>query len=262
MPIYIGTSGYVYDDWQGPFYPTDLPRERWLEYYSQQFSIVEVNLTFYRLPASPVFRHWAGRTPQDFQFVLKGSRQITHLKRLDNCHEELAVFFERASELGDKLRTVLWQLPPKFSHDPDLLELFLAEVERVQVVFGRFRQAFEFRDISWFHEEVYEILARFGVAVVLADWPFAASVQEVLFRSQDDDIRPRIVVPLTADFLYVRCHGPATPTGSAYTPDDINYLANALRPPLVGKDGYIFFRNKTNAYAVQNAQGLKAALEA
>jgi uncharacterized protein YecE (DUF72 family) len=280
MEVYLGTSGYVHEDWRGRFYPKNLPQEQWLEYYSHHFNAVEVNLTFYRLPASPVFRHWHTRTPGDFRFVLKGSREVSHVKRLRDCHEILAEFFERASELEDKLSCVLWQLPPKFSHDLELLEDFLAEMERVQVVYGKVRQAFEFRDISWFGDEVYEILTRFGVAITLADWPFNVrilglesgilekpNIQYSRFKIQSEretisnNLQPEISIPMTSDFLYYRLHGPASAQGAAYSRTEIKRLAEQLHLFTEGhRDIYIFFNNDAKAYAIKNAQQLAISL--
>lgn len=266
MAVYLGTSGYVYPDWQGRFYPKDLPQEARLEYYSQHFNAVEINLTFYRLPVSPVFRHWQTRTPVDFRFVLKGSRPITHTHHLRDCHDLLAEFFERASELGEKLACVLWQLPPKLAHDVELLEEFLEEMERVQVVYGKFRQAIEFRDISWFDEPVYAILKQFNVAVVMANWPFETRIQNIEDRIQNKShipkettgekkgIRPSIDVPFTADFLYFRFHGPATAETSPYTKGDLKLIARQIKPYSTNRDLYAFFNNNAKAYAVKNAR--------
>ena len=265
--IYLGTSGYSYEDWRERFYPRELPPEQWLEYYSQHFKAVEINLTFYRLPASPVFRHWQSRTPDDFRFVLKGSQLITHTNRLRECHEQLAEFFERASELGEKLSGVLWQLPPKFPHASELLEEFLAEVARVQIVYGKFRQAFEFRDISWFDEPVYTILKNYNAAVVLADWPFDLRIRNYELGIGEEigtkaNLRSTIEVPLTSDFLYLRLHGPAAAVSQPYAPGDIQKFAELVRSVEADEcDGYIFFHNTAQAYAIQNATEIKNILE-
>ena len=264
MTVYIGTSGYGHPDWQGLFYPKELTRSQWLEYYSQHFNSVEIEATFFGLPASPVFRHWRLRTPKDFHFFLKGSRQITHHERLRDCHDLLAEFFQRASELQEKLAGVLWQLPPKFGHDVELLEEFLGEMERVQVVYGKVRQAFEFGDISWFREEVYEILERFGVAIAIADGLFNLQInngEPVTEKARGEyDVRPLIDVPPTADFFYLRRHGPADVIGAAYTRQELEALARELQPLLTDRDSYIFFTNDRNASATGNGQELQKLL--
>lgn len=261
--VSIGTSGYSYPDWQGRFYPTDLPQARWLEYYAEHFSAVELNVTFYRLPASPTFRHWRTRTPKDFRFVVKGSRLITHQQRLHDCHEPLAALFERASELQEKWAGILWQLPPRFDHDPDLLQQFLEEVERVQLVYGKVRQAIEFRDPSWLEASTYRILEAFQVAIVLADQPFAMHLSRSPSEPTDHDQRTHhrnhhhFMIPQTANFHYVRCHGPVARNGSAYSEEQIGALAQELVPYLPTNDVYVFFTNDTQAEAITNAQQLQ-----
>lgn len=265
--IAIGTSGYAYPHWRGIFYPTDLAPSRWLEYYSQHFSVVEINLTFYKLPASPVFRHWRLRTPADFQFVLKGSQLISHTKRLSDCHSELAEFFERASELNEKLRCVLWQLPARFSHDPELLRDFLEELQQIQVVFGKVRQAFEFRDPSWFETSIYEILQEFQAAVVLADWPFNIRPAQDGEYTTDHDGRTHhqahhhFVVPATAPFFYVRRHGPTPEYASAYSLGELQVIARELEDYQKTHDVYLFFNNDAKGYAPQNAEQLVELLQ-
>ncbi len=276
--IFVGTSGYSYLDWQGRFYPNDLSQSDWLAYYCRYFQTVESNLTFFKLPASPVFRHWRGRTPKDFRFMLKGPREITHRKRLKDCHEELAEFFERASELKEKLAGVLWQVPPRFSHDRELLRDFLAELTRAQIVFGKIRQAFEFHDPSWFEEPIYAVLRDFQAALVVGDRPFdirlesqgisRATNQEkakapTLLQTTDHDQRTHhrlhhhFVVPQTADFVYVRRHGPAGAEPSSYSDSQLDDLAAQLQRFPRQSDVYVFFNNARNAYAITDAQYLQ-----
>ena len=113
--IFIGTSGYSYKHWIDKFYPKDLPQKRWLEFYAQHFNSVELNVTFYRLPKESLFENWYKRTPSNFRFVIKGSRFITHIKRLQDCKEPLNLFMQRAANLKDKLSCILWQTPPSLS---------------------------------------------------------------------------------------------------------------------------------------------------
>ena len=116
--IFIGTSGYNYPHWwNGVFYPSDLPQKKWLEFYTEYFSTVELNVSFYRLPKKEVFEGWYKRTPKKFVFAVKGSRFITHIKRLKDCREPLSLLFDHASSLKEKLGVVLWQLPPRFEFE-------------------------------------------------------------------------------------------------------------------------------------------------
>ena len=123
--ILIGTSGYNYPHWwNGVFYPSDLPQRKWLEYYAEYFDTVELNVSFYRLPKKEVFEGWYKRTPKHFLFAVKGSRFITHIKRLKDCRDPLSLLFEHASPLKEKLGVVLWQLPPRFKFQKERLEEF------------------------------------------------------------------------------------------------------------------------------------------
>ncbi len=147
--ILIGTSGYNYPHWwNGIFYPADLPQRKWLEFYAEHFDTVELNVSFYRLPAKEVFQGWHKRTPKKFSFGLKGSRFITHIKRLKECREPLSLLLEHASPLKEKLGAVSGNFPPRFRFQKERLEEFcvlLATLPRSKLL----RHAFEFRDESW-----------------------------------------------------------------------------------------------------------------
>jgi len=137
----IGCSGFNYRDWKGNFYPEYLPQKKWLEYYCTVFKTVELNVTFYRLPLVTTVEKWYAETPSDFAFSLKGSRFITHIKRLLDPEESLDLFFERAMLLKEKLKVVLWQFSPGFKIDLERLSRFLKLLENYPV-----RNTFEFRN--------------------------------------------------------------------------------------------------------------------
>jgi hypothetical protein len=148
--IRIGTSGYNYPHWwHGIFYPTDLPQRKWLEFYSDFFDSVELNVSFYRLPKKEVFKSWYKRTPSHFSFAVKGSRFITHMKRLKDCREPLTLLLDHAAPLKEKLGVLLWQLPPRFTFQRERLEEFCVLLSTLPRSKG-LRHAFEFRDDSWF----------------------------------------------------------------------------------------------------------------
>jgi len=161
--LYVGTSGWQYADWRGPFYPEKLAQARWLGHYSERFQVVEVNNTFYQLPEASTFARWERETPADFVVVVKMSRYLTHLKRLREPAEPVARFMTRARELGRKLGAVLVQLPPRFGAAPERLEETLARFD------PGVRVAVEFRDDSWYSDEVRAVLERHRAALVLAD---------------------------------------------------------------------------------------------
>ncbi|MFA4875143.1 MAG: DUF72 domain-containing protein [bacterium] len=238
--IYIGTSGFSYEHWEdGVFYPPDLPRARQLEFYCEHFSTVELNVTFYRLPQKATFQSWRRRTPSEFCFAIKGSRYITHVKRLKEPGDSLRMLFENARPLLPKISVVLWQLPPRFRCDLDRLTLFVKLLKRRRSV----RHAFEFRDESWFCEEVFELLGSAGMTVCRAD-------------------RPKFDVefPLEQPFEYIRRHGPQSARlyGGCYSDDELRRDAEEIkRWAKSGKDVFIYFNNDAQGWAVKNAIRLK-----
>ncbi len=163
MNLFVGTSGYSYKPWKGKFYPEDLPASEWLSYYAQRFSTVEINNTFYRVPKPEVLEGWARQVPDTFRFGVKASRRITHIKRLKNVAEETAFFLRAASSLGEKLGVVLFQLPPNLKKDFDRLRAFL------DLLPSPGRYALEFREPSWFDDEVFAELRSRGCALCAAD---------------------------------------------------------------------------------------------
>src|SRR5437588_7644333 len=130
MQVWLGTSGWQYRDWRGRFYPHDLPQARWLEHYAERFRTVEVNNSFYRLPSAETFAAWRRRTPDDFVFVVKASRYLSHIKRLLDPEEPVDLFVDHARHLGDKLGPVLLQLPPTMQVEHERLRRALARFGR------------------------------------------------------------------------------------------------------------------------------------
>ena len=163
MNLNVGTSGFSYKEWKGPFYPEKLPAKDMLRFYSGQLPAVEINNTFYRLPKREVIANWAEQVPETFRFSIKASRRITHFKRLKETDEVLEYLLAAVDVLGDRLGVVLFQLPPNFKKDMDRLAPFL------EMLPGDVRAAFEFRNASWFDDEVYDALRAHGAALVVAD---------------------------------------------------------------------------------------------
>ncbi|MGH8274518.1 MAG: DUF72 domain-containing protein, partial [Gammaproteobacteria bacterium] len=199
--VWIGTSGWSYDHWRDAFYPEDTPHAEWLDYYAGRLASVEINASFYRLPAKKTLHDWAKRVPADFLFAFKASRYLTHMKKLKPAAQSRKRMLERARELGKHLGPILFQLPPHWRANPERLDRFLGELPR------RYRYAFEFRDESWWSDEIFEALERHGAAFV---W--------------SDIARRRAPLADTAEFHYVRWHGPGE---DAYTG---RYGRNRLRP--------------------------------
>jgi len=163
MDLWVGTSGYSYKEWKGSFYPEDLPDKDMLAAYARQLPSVEINNTFYRLPTVALLKSWGEQVPENFRFVLKASRRITHIKRLKECEEDTAYLFETAQTLGARLGAILFQLPPFLRKDVPRLEGFLELIPRHS------RAAFEFRHESWFEKEIYDALKGKGCALCFAD---------------------------------------------------------------------------------------------
>jgi len=238
--IRIGTSGWHYDHWVGPFYPDGMKADDFLAFYAERFDAAEINNSFYQLPSAETLAHWRDTVPAGFRFSAKASRYITHMKKLKDPEASLARFLERIAVLDPKLGPLLFQLPPNWHANVERLEAFLAALPQDR------RCAFEFRDESWWIDEVYDALKRHGAAFC----PFELAGQEA-------------PVELTADVLYLRLHGPGDAYQGAY--DDARLRAWADR--LVawrreGRDVWCFFDNDEAGYAAANAARLKELVDA
>ena len=236
--VFIGTSGWHYDHWRGPFYPSKLPKTRWLEFYAGHFDTVEVNSSFYRLPSEAAVGGWRRGTPPGFTFSMKASRYITHLKRLKDSAEAVRRFTERVKILEGKLGPLLYQLPPNMKRDDRRLESFLAGLP------PGYRHAVEFRHSSWYNEAVFAILRRYGIGLCLLDMP---------------ELRSPLVV--TAGFAYIRFHGKDELYTGSYPDGELAGWADKLVSLAAGLEAvYIYFNNDYQAHAVDNARTLAGYL--
>ncbi|MFN7994140.1 MAG: DUF72 domain-containing protein [Bryobacteraceae bacterium] len=233
--VCIGTSGWHYRHWYGPFYPEKLPACKMFEFYSQHFDTVELNNTFYRLPLESGLEKWRSAAPKGFCFAAKGSRFLTHMKKLKNPETGIHHFFERVDRLRPKLGPVVFQLPPFWDVDAERLEGFVHALPK------RHRYAFEFRNPTWHTEEIYRILRRYNAAFCIFEIAGFASQYHI-----------------TADFTYVRLHGPEGAYQGSYSPSALQGWAGRIdrwRREL--KAVYVYFDNDQAAYAVDNALSLK-----
>ena len=239
--ILVGTSGYNYQHWKGVFYPKEIKQNKWLEFYSQHFNTVELNVTFYRLPQKKAFQSWYERAPRDFAFVIKGSRYITHIKRLNACAAPLNLFFKNAAPLKEKLFCVLWQLPPSLKIDLKRLEKFVNILKRK---YSFCKHSFEFRHQSWFNDITYEIFEKNNINLCIAHSPNLAVYE----------------VP-TSDFLYFRFHGGQRLYSSNYTDQELKEWAQKTKKLSRGKKiVFAFFNNDASGFAVKNALRLRRLL--
>lgn len=229
--IHIGTSGWRYDHWRGPFYPADLSGEDMLGYYAAHFKTVEVNYSFYRLPDPKTLQNWLARTPQGFIFACKASRYTTHVKRLKDPPKSFENYFPRVDLLGEKLGPILFQTPPRFLPDAARLADFIAALP------SGHHYAFEFRDRRWFCDPVRETLAKANCAFCIFDL--------------DGEPSPFWT---TADFAYIRLHGPGEPYQDSYADDALRGWARRIRGfSRKNLDVYCFFNNDRAAFAPKNA---------
>jgi len=241
---FIGTSGWSYKHWaNGIFYPQGMKPSAWLNHYGQVFESVEINNSFYRLPEKQVFEKWYNLTPPNFRFAVKASRFITHLKKLAQPEDHLPLFLENISGLKEKLGVVLFQLLPNWQFNRDRLEEFLAFLNR-QTILSGLRLAVEIRHPSWNVVACFTILKKYNACLALADWPGLT-----------------VAGPLTADFVFMRRHGPESLYASNYPDSYLKREAKRIRTWIAeGKDVYIYFNNDAYGYAVRNALTLKVLL--
>ncbi|MFC4453891.1 DUF72 domain-containing protein [Deinococcus sonorensis] len=283
MTLRIGTSGWAYASWRGPFYPAGLPHRLELTHAAQTFSSLEINASFYRLQSPRTYDRWSAESPDDFVFAVKGSRYITHMRRLRNVEMALANFYASGVlGLGAKLGPFVWQLPPRLAYDPALMDDFLQQLPRDTAAAAQLaahaergdtpdhqaldlqplRHALEVRHESFLTEECVAQLRRHGVALVVAD-------ATGLFP---------LVEQATADFMYVRLHGAQALYSSGYTAEELDVWAGRIRawqagersgtlptitpgPPSGPQDVYVYFDNDIGAHAPADALALKTLLE-
>ena len=237
--IYIGTSGWHYEHWKGSFYPKNLPDRDMLKYYINHFCCVEINNSFYKLPQKKTIVTWYNAVPENFIFALKGSRYITHMKKLKNSRESSLQFLERVNVLENKLGPILFQLPPRWKCNPERLNEFLEGLPRV------YRYAFEFRDPSWFNQKVYSILKTHHAAFCIYDFNQRQSPKEI-----------------TTDFVYLRLHGPSGPYEGSYSRTDLSRLTEDFCAWVKKRIKiYCFFDNDQEGYAAQDAIKLQKMTE-
>ncbi|MEW6143400.1 MAG: DUF72 domain-containing protein [Thermodesulfobacteriota bacterium] len=233
--IHIGTSGWHYGHWEGPFYPDHIKSDRYLEYYSKFFHTVEINSSFYRMPDKETVREWRDTVPEKFIFSVKASRYITHMKKLKEPLEAVSFLVNTVSLFENKLGPILFQLPPRWHVDAERLESFVRSLPRNR------SYAFEFRDTSWFDKRVYEILERHNMAFCIYE------IGRVL--------SPRIV---TADIVYVRLHGPDGPYRGKYSDHVLEGWAGAFSGwAKQGMEVFCYFDNDEAGYAPQDAMRLQ-----
>lgn len=228
----------MYKDWRERFYPKGVPQRRWLSYYAEHFGTVEVNNTFYRLPAADSVEAWVAETPPQFVFTVKVSRYLTHVKRLKGVGDGIKRFYEPLEALVEsgKLGPILWQLPPDFRRDDERLVGALDAASAG-------RHAVEFRHPSWFANDVYRILRERGVALVIGDHP------ERPFQAHE----------LTAGWTLIRFHYGSRGRNGKYSDRELDTWRRRIARWRGRVEVFAYFNNDWSGYAVANARRLAAS---
>jgi uncharacterized protein YecE (DUF72 family) len=237
--ILIGTSGWHYDSWRGPFYPAGLPIKSQLQYYASQFQTAELNGVFYRTPTPEAVRSWKEQTGKEFVFTWKASKFITHWKRLSaNSVNSIELMEDRLSLLGHKVGVVLFQLPPHFQADADRLSNFL------RMLSSKRRYSFEFRHPSWYAPQIMRLLSKENISLCISDHHDAPAPWK-----------------RTANFVYIRGHGPGGRYKGHYSKNALTAWAKRIRAwNAQGYDVLAFFDNDQKSAAPIDALKLKQML--
>lgn len=233
--IRIGTSGWVYNHWQEKFYPRELSREKMLNFYSQNFNTVEINNTFYQLPSKETVKSWRENVAEQFKFSIKANRYITHMKNLKDPKEPVKNLINVIRQLKENLGPILFQLSPNWHKNYERLENFLS------ILPEKFKYVFELRHKTWFDEEIYNLLRGKNIALCIHD-----------FEGQLTPLK------LTADFTYLRFHGPEGHYYGYYSQEALQKYSEIIKEWMQEDlKVYVYFNNDAEANAVRNAKQLK-----
>ena len=238
VTILLGTSGWTYDSWVGPFYPADVPRRRWLEFHAEHLPTVELNASHYRWPRDTAFSGWRDRLPAGHEMAVKAPRALTHARRLQSAQRWSEIIERGLRLLGDRAGPLLLQLPPAMERDDARLDDALATMP------SRIRTAVEFRHPSWLDTSVFDILERRRAAYVVMS-----------------GAKLPCVLRATSDLVYVRWHGPDPEHlyAGSYSENDLHWWADRLLEwEGAGHRVYGYFNNDQFGYAVANAMRLRA----
>lgn len=237
MKSFTGCSGFHYKDWKEEFYPKDLQQKDWLPYYAQHFNTVEINNTFYQTPKKSTFEKWLEQTPAGFRFAVKGSRYVTHLKKLRDSNEHTRNFYNAIEPMAEKISAVLWQLPRNQHRDDEKMEAFCKSLS------SDFVSVIEFRHSSWFNEKVYELLAKYNVVTCSLSAP---------------DQLPEVLENKT-EKVYLRFHGKKDWYNYYYSESELKKWSGRIKKSNI-KEIYIYFNNDMHTNAVKNGKMMKEYL--
>ncbi|MBA3912545.1 MAG: DUF72 domain-containing protein [Acidobacteriales bacterium] len=237
--VIIGTSGWHYKHWREIFYPAKMPPAQYLGFYAQHFRSVEINNSFYRLPTPEAFTQWREHSPPGFVFAVKASRFITHMKKLLDPELAFHRFFERADLLQEKLGPILFQLPPRWAVNLGRLDAFFSALP------PQHQYVLELREQSWCIPEVFHLCSHYRVALCIHDYGGSEWPGEI-----------------TADFTYLRMHGPTGAYYGAYSDHALQGVASRIRKwQRELKQVYVYFNNDPEGHAITDAQRLSRMLD-
>jgi uncharacterized protein YecE (DUF72 family) len=241
--VYIGTSGWSYENWRDIFYPPSLKPTEWLEFYSKTFKITELNMSFYRLPTKQTIEGWVKKVPSRFKFCLKLSRYITHIKRLKEPEKTVNKFFDRFKPMQKKLGPVLIQLPPSLKFDPDTAEHFFLVLKQD---YKAYQFALEVRHKSWLKDESFSLMSKYNIAFVISQSAKKFPYAEVV----------------TDKKIYVRFHGPRQLYASGYKDRELKKFADLFKAwRKQGHTIWAFFNNDVYGHAIEDALRLEKMLQ-
>jgi len=237
--LFIGTSGWYYSHWKEIFYPANLAKSKWFGCYCNYFNAVEINATFYRSFKEDIYLNWYNKAPENFIYVLKAPRIITHSKYLKNCENDIRTFNNSVKHLKEKLGMILLQIAPKTNYDLSLLKEVILFFDKPDLV------SVEFREAKWFTNDVKGLLQKTGAVLCDADSPITGFVKWVTDKK-----------------IYLRLHGKGEWYTYDYSKDELYETAKIIIKHVENgiNEIYVFFNNDYNAYAVKNALYLKKIL--
>jgi uncharacterized protein YecE (DUF72 family) len=229
---HIGCSGFHYKDWKGPFYPADLPQNKWFDYYCRHFGTIELNVTFYRFPQLAFLQGWYQKSPANFRFSVKAPRAITHYKKFNDVTALITSFYETINKgLQEKLGPVLFQLPPSFGYGEEKLRKIIDSLH------PSFKNVVEFRHVSWWREDVYQTLASHNIT----------------FCGMSHPTLPDDVIRNTPE-VYYRFHGVPDLYRSRYPVDFLQKIVDEIKGDEKVKEAWCYFNNDFDAIGVFNAK--------
>ena len=229
--IHVGTSGWHYKHWKETFYPKEISSSNYLDYYQKFLNTVEVNNSFYKLPPPETFTNWKKTVPAKFLFSVKASRFITHMKKLKDPEKSFQLFLNNVIFLKEKLGVILFQLPPNWKYNEERL------ISLLEVLPGELKYTFEFRDATWYNESCYEILRNYNAAFCIYEIEYHMSP-----------------ILTTADFVYVRLHGPDTKYNGSYSEKVLkDWAFKCIEWKNEGKNVFFYFDNDIGGHAIHNA---------